>query len=903
MACACPRVFVYPCAMKAPLRFRHFLVPLAVTAVVAGLTLQSGAAGLQNIVYDMLLRLRVAAPARPEVLLVDVDDEAVRLAGSWPWPRSLLADGLVALREMNAREAVIELPLARRSAPGVDAAALRQELPDALTREFSQIEENVQSLFDAIRRGSVRPQEASRYVTDLVGLVAMAKDRLSNAATGIERDDDALLGQAAGFFGSTFVPVELSSTAVPADIAGTAEVLERLSTGVSTKQDVSVRAPAVLPAVTPVAMGARGGGFSGILPGADPVRRSVSLVAEAGDRHYVQIALAALVDFLGWPTVELRPRALVLRGAALPGRARSDIAVPLGDGTSMLLDWPRASSGDGFRHLSWAQILRYGERETELVAALRDLDARGYLSYLRSDTPILGAYEQAARLRRDMLAAGTAQDVDDWRAAREQFFALCDQFLGGDAESRVLADIDRTATSRSLSTEESRLIVAGRLEVPALFSAARRAFDSLTEVRKALKEAMDGSIAIIAAAGSVDQSAGRTPFGSAASAGTVSAALVGTVLGGHFLAPLPFFIPPLVALVLALGLGLFGLRLRPLLLLVAGLVLGILAAAVLAGLFFLRREYVDPVVPCAAVVLSGVALAIFEIAARRGKRHALRLAFAGRVSREGLKSLAATPGLLEKAGRTRELAVLSAALRGMASGTLPGKAAEAARLLRAYHTGIGEAVLTQDGVLAGAAGDSMCAFFGVTDEREDRAARACRAALRTKSIEAQLAAGQPSLLAVHVGIDAGACVVGDLGIRDGAGWSAAGSPTDLASRLQALNLRYGTSVLVSGAVRDAASAAFLLRTVETLRVAGTAASVRVYELLAERGNADQGLVEMLGLFEEGRERFERREWKQALVLFNRVLALHVSDGPAAVFADRCRQLLADPGRSISSPPC
>jgi hypothetical protein len=74
--------------------------------------------------------------------------------------------------------------------------------------------------------------------------------------------------------------------------------------------------------------------------------------------------------------------------------------------------------------------------------------------------------------------------------------------------------------------------------------------------------------------------------------------------------------------------------------------------------------------------------------------------------------------------------------------------------------------------------------------------------------------------------------------------------------------------------------------------------VRVFELVAERDDAGTG--EMLGLFEEGRERFERRDWRGALALFERVLGARPSDGPAALYAERCRQLIEDPDRPATS---
>ena len=155
--------------------------------------------------------------------------------------------------------------------------------------------------------------------------------------------------------------------------------------------------------------------------GDDPVLRAVPPVARVGGRHYAHIALAALLDYLGGPGVELRDRELVLHGATLPDHPSVDIAIPLGDDGGVLLDWPRVSPGDGFRHLSWAELIRYGNAEAGLVSALREMDAYGWLSYLRSDTPLLGAYESASRRQREMLAAGTSSYAEEWKSARDLF--------------------------------------------------------------------------------------------------------------------------------------------------------------------------------------------------------------------------------------------------------------------------------------------------------------------------------------------------------------------------------------------------------------------------------------------------------------------------------------------------
>ncbi|MGA2379847.1 MAG: CHASE2 domain-containing protein, partial [Spirochaetia bacterium] len=303
-----------------------FVLPLA-AAVILGILGNLGVLQrLDGRAFDRLLRLRPAAPAAKSILLVDIDSQPGSLAG-------LLADGLVSLKEMDARYAVLDLPLAQKSPPALDPSVLRQTLPNALDREFSQMEENIQSLFDAIRRGSVRARDSARYVSDLVGLVGKAKGRLFSAAMGIERDDDALLGQAAAFFGRVYVPVGLLAAAdfpAPPELSDLA--LQRQSIPVLvTGRDPSFHAGGIRPAVLPVVRGARGGGFPSGTADPDDVRRSTRLLAETGGQHFGQLAFAAVLDLLGSPAVEVSPGRILLRGALLPGGQAATLAIPIAE--------------------------------------------------------------------------------------------------------------------------------------------------------------------------------------------------------------------------------------------------------------------------------------------------------------------------------------------------------------------------------------------------------------------------------------------------------------------------------------------------------------------------------------------------------------------------------------------
>jgi len=857
--------------------------------------------------YDRFLRLRPAVPAAHGILLVDID-----APGSFA---GLLADGLVTLKEMDARYAVLDLPLARKSPPALDPSVLRQTLPNALDREFSQIGENIQSLFDAIRRGSVRSRDAAHYVSDLVGLVSQAKGRLFGAAMGIERDDDALLGQASAFFGRVYVPLDLISSSDPPAAPDLVELaMQRQSVRVLTAgKDPSIHFGGIRPSVLPVVRGARGGGFPSDEADPDGVRRRTWLLAEHDGQHLAQLAFAAVLDFLGNPEVQVSPGRVLLRGAVLPGRQPAALEIPLGESGQMLLNWPAAvpggfvaavngaatSSGaapdDGFRHLAWSALVAERRMEDALVADLRDMDAKGYLSYLRSSASLLDVFEEGARLGRGMLAAGSDADAEQWRAARESFFTLCDQFLGGDAEARIIADADRELQSGALSEEEKNLVRAERNRVPAAFADARQIQVMLKQSRTSLRDSLAGSFCIVSLQAEGETVSAVTPFDVPATDARASAALVSTLLSGHFLRQSPARVVLLLAAVLSLVLSLAVLRLKPLLTLVVGIAAAVAAAAGAGVVFAVDGLFVPPSVPVAAMLVTGTALASLKLAWKRGASRTVRAAFAGRVSLESLRAIDASRARLAPEGSRRQATVLSLGARGAAVESAGEDPREVIRRLRTHRAALGEALLGLGGMVVDAGSGRITAAFGAPVECEDHARRACLASLRVRALERELNGSAVSVFTSRIGIHTGDCVAGFLGDRVRPDYSLVGVPAEIASRLEALNETFGTSILVSERVREAAGPGLLVRMLGTIPAGSLPGRVRVYELLAEKDGPEPPEARLVAEFEEGLARMEKGDAAGALALFSRVLIRFPGDGPSAAYARRCRQLLEHGG--------
>ena len=49
--------------------------------------------------YDVMMKLRAEPDAESNIIMVDIDEDAIEKLGRWPWPRSLLSTGI---KKINA---------------------------------------------------------------------------------------------------------------------------------------------------------------------------------------------------------------------------------------------------------------------------------------------------------------------------------------------------------------------------------------------------------------------------------------------------------------------------------------------------------------------------------------------------------------------------------------------------------------------------------------------------------------------------------------------------------------------------------------------------------------------------------------------------------------------------------
>jgi len=190
-------------------------------------------------------------------------------------------------------------------------------------------------------------------------------------------------------------------------------------------------------------------------------------------------------------------------------------------------------------------------------------------------------------------------------------------------------------------------------------------------------------------------------------------------------------------------------------------------------------------------------------------------------------------------------------------------------------------------------GDAIMAFWNAPEPLPDHARMACLAALRCRDAGLALAhspewGGRPGF-ETRFGLHLDTALVGHFGAHDRMNYTAIGDAINLGARLEGLNKLYGTTIIASERIVDAAGSHFRFRLLDLVAVKGKNNAVRIYELLGTKDGASAPDATITD-YEEAFAYYLSRDFTSAINLLEK----HVSDAPCAVLIERCRDYLREP---------
>jgi len=318
----------------------------------------------------------------------------------------------------------------------------------------------------------------------------------------------------------------------------------------------------------------------------------------------------------------------------------------------------------------------------------------------------------------------------------------------------------------------------------------------------------------------------------------------------------------------------------------------------LAALSFWASWWADPLLPGVTLALGFALAAAYSYATEGRQKQYIRRMFAQYMSETVISHLLAHPEKLKLGGERRRVTLFFSDLAGFTSLSerLPPEAVVA--LLNDYLSAMTEIILEEEGTVDKFEGDAIMAFWGAPLDQEDQAARACRAALAQQaalaSLNRRFADHRLPPLCIRMGLHTGEAVVGNLGSQRRFDYTVIGDTVNLASRLEGLNKFYGTIIMASDATVGEAGSGLEFRELDLVAVKGREAPVRVFEVLALKGELPPEMAAARHRFAQGLEQYRRGDFGGALAHFAAALHHAPGDAPSQIFLDRCQRLLIAP---------
>jgi adenylate cyclase len=365
----------------------------------------------------------------------------------------------------------------------------------------------------------------------------------------------------------------------------------------------------------------------------------------------------------------------------------------------------------------------------------------------------------------------------------------------------------------------------------------------------------------------------------------------------------------LIALMAALALlAIFGLRIVLALPLLGALVLAYgMAAAPL--MFRTQGVILNLVYPPLAVIISAIAgyayRYVTEFRQKKRVAGALGQYVNTEVARQVLESEA---NQVQTGGVKHEITVVFTDIRGFTSISESLSPQSTVTLLNEYFEEMSEVIFRNGGIVDKYEGDALMAFFEDLPGLPDQACRAAQSALEMRAAVGRLNARWKNdgllpggerrpQIDFRTGISTGEALVGNIGSSRHIQYTVIGDIVNLGSRLESANKSYHTSTMISEATYLRLKNCYDCRFVNLIRVKGKDHPVKVYELLAPKGQLTSDMVELILGYNKGLALYFERKFPEALEVFQKeVLARWPADYLTNVYAGKCEMFKKFPPR-------
>jgi adenylate cyclase len=315
----------------------------------------------------------------------------------------------------------------------------------------------------------------------------------------------------------------------------------------------------------------------------------------------------------------------------------------------------------------------------------------------------------------------------------------------------------------------------------------------------------------------------------------------------------------------------------------------------LPAILFKNALYLQIMPPVISLAISSILAAVYSYATEGKERRFVRRVFSQYMDETIVQYVLKNPDLIRPGGRRMRVTVFFIDIAGFTPIAEKLPAEDIAKMLHTLLNAFSEVVIRNHGVIDKYIGDCIMAFWGAPLQTEHDESNACRAALECIETLAEINRGfrQEGLteIAIRIGIHSGDGIVGNLGSERLFDYTVVGDTVNLASRLESANKQFRTRILVSASTFNRTGDLFLAREMGMIEVKGKSVPVKAHELVALSPVQDDLLREIVTIHGDAMSLYYEKRWQDAVRLFERILELDQTDGPAAFYRNRCLALM------------
>jgi adenylate cyclase len=243
---------------------------------------------------------------------------------------------------------------------------------------------------------------------------------------------------------------------------------------------------------------------------------------------------------------------------------------------------------------------------------------------------------------------------------------------------------------------------------------------------------------------------------------------------------------------------------------------GVLLAFGLMGGYFLischllisHNVWLNLIAPSANMTVIFAAGTITRLFSEEKQAREIRAMFSSYVSPKIVEALINNPKMAALGGERRTVSILFSDIIGFTTLSEKMPPEEVVSMLNEYYKEMAEIIFYWDGTLDKFVGDEIMAIWGAPMDQPDHAERALRCAFhmsdKLERLQEKWRAEGTHNIDCGIGINSGEVVIGNIGIQGKKmDYTAIGSHVNLAARVEKLNRKYGSRILITGNTYEA----------------------------------------------------------------------------------------------------